>query len=68
AASATSSLALSLNWITNFIVGVGFLPLRDWLSSPDPNAPSGRSGEGRIFYYFAAVFGLCCLTFARFYR
>ncbi|KIO25151.1 hypothetical protein M407DRAFT_76061 [Tulasnella calospora MUT 4182] len=68
AASATSSLALSLNWITNFVVGVGFLPLRDWLSSEDPTKPNGRQGEGQIFFLFAGAFGVTALLFAKEYK
>ncbi|KAG8900222.1 hypothetical protein FRC00_013879 [Tulasnella sp. 408] len=68
AASATSSLALSVNWITNFVVGVGFLPLRDWLSSEDPTKPNGRKGEGQIFFLFAGAFAVTALLFAKEYR
>lgn len=54
---ALSSLALSCNWIANFIVAISFLPLRDMLSSPkdthDPTA--GRVGEGRVFYIFTVL-------------
>ncbi|BEI88541.1 uncharacterized protein CcaverHIS019_0112590 [Cutaneotrichosporon cavernicola] len=52
---AVSSLALSGSWITNFIVAMGFIPLRDALSEPaDPNDPGNgaRLGEGRVFYVF----------------
>ncbi|KAG8929237.1 hypothetical protein FRC01_004639 [Tulasnella sp. 417] len=68
AASATSSLALSVNWITNFVVGVAFLPLRDWLSSEDPTKPSGRKGEGQIFLLFAAAFAVTAVLFAKEYK
>ncbi|CAK5279489.1 unnamed protein product [Mycena citricolor] len=47
AVSALSSIALSLNWIVNFLVGLVFLPLRNLLSQGDP------SKEGRVFYLFA---------------
>ncbi|BEI80742.1 hypothetical protein CcaverHIS002_0112710 [Cutaneotrichosporon cavernicola] len=52
---AVSSLALSGSWITNFIVAMGFIPLRDALSEPaDSNDPGNgaRLGEGRVFYVF----------------
>jgi hypothetical protein len=54
---ALSSLALSCNWIANFIVAISFLPIRNMLSSPrdrhDPSA--GRDGEGRVFYIFTVL-------------
>lgn len=55
AIAAVSSLALSGSWITNFVVAMGFIPLRDALSEPaDPNDPGNgaRYGEGRVFYVF----------------
>jgi len=49
AVSALSSIALSLNWIVNFFVGLVFLPLRDLLSG-------GEIGkDGRVFYLFAVI-------------
>ncbi|WVR06252.1 hypothetical protein IAU60_003282 [Kwoniella sp. DSM 27419] len=57
AVPAVSSLALSTNWITNFVIAILFLPLRDFLSTPaDPRDPlSAREGEGRVFYAFTGV-------------
>ncbi|WVQ80530.1 hypothetical protein IAT38_002635 [Cryptococcus sp. DSM 104549] len=55
AVPALSSLALSTNWITNFLVALFFLPLRDALSSPSGPGEHRRSGEGRVFYVFTAV-------------
>ncbi|WVQ72890.1 hypothetical protein IAR50_002451 [Cryptococcus sp. DSM 104548] len=57
AVAALSSLAVSTNWITAFLVALFFLPLRDLLSSPaDPRQPeNGRKGEGRVFYVFTVV-------------
>ncbi|WVQ96838.1 hypothetical protein IAU59_003945 [Kwoniella sp. CBS 9459] len=54
---AVSSLALSINWITNFLIAILFLPIRDLLSTPiDPRDPvSDRKGEGRVFYVFTVV-------------
>ncbi|TFK25059.1 CCR4-Not complex component [Coprinopsis marcescibilis] len=49
AVSALSSIALSLNWIANFLVGLLFLPLRNLLSGGD------RFSEGRIFYLFGDI-------------
>jgi len=51
AVSALSSSALSINWIANFIVGLVFLPLQNFLKMGNPD------NEGRIFYVFAAVLG-----------
>lgn len=55
--AALSSLAVSTNWVTSFLVALFFLPLRDLLSYPsDPQSPeTGREGEGRVFYAFAAI-------------
>ncbi|KAI0371781.1 general substrate transporter [Pilatotrama ljubarskyi] len=58
AVSALSSVGLSLNWIANFLVGLVFLPLRDFLSHGD------ASKEGRVFYVFAAL--LAFFTFMLF--
>ncbi|OCF30610.1 vacuolar membrane protein [Kwoniella heveanensis BCC8398] len=57
AVPAVSSLALSTNWTTNFLIAILFLPIRDMLSTPiDPRDPvSDRKGEGRVFYVFTAV-------------
>ncbi|ODN95874.1 vacuolar membrane protein [Cryptococcus wingfieldii CBS 7118] len=57
AVAALSSLAISTNWVTAFLVALFFLPLRDLLSSPvDPRQPeNGRKGEGRVFYVFTIV-------------
>lgn len=56
AVSALSSMALSLNWIANFLVGLIFLPLRSFLSDDDPTK------QGRVFYVFAMV--LLAATFS----
>jgi len=62
AVSALSSVALSLNWIANFLVGLAFLPLRNKLSGGDP------AKEGRVFYVFAGLLFLCSFVFFRGYR
>ncbi|TFK46028.1 general substrate transporter [Heliocybe sulcata] len=62
AVSAISSVALSLNWITNFAVGLVFLPLRNLLSGGNPEQ------EGRVFYAFALVFLAFVTAFSRAYR
>ncbi|TBU28924.1 general substrate transporter [Dichomitus squalens] len=49
AVSALSSIGLSLNWIANFLVGLVFLPLRNFLADGD------ESKEGRVFFVFAAL-------------
>ncbi|KAF9027161.1 general substrate transporter [Hymenopellis radicata] len=59
ATSALSSIALALNWIANFLVGLAFLPLRKFLSGGDPTK------QGRVFWVFAAVLALCMLMVAR---
>lgn len=62
AASALSSVALSLNWIANFFVGLAFLPLRNKLSGGD------SLKEGRVFYVFAGLLFLVSSIFFRSYR
>ncbi|KAI5124073.1 hypothetical protein M0805_003900 [Coniferiporia weirii] len=65
AVAALSSAALSLNWIANFMVGLIFLPLRNFLAWGDPLR------EGRVFYVFAlllALFGMALNTVYREHR
>lgn len=65
---AASSLALSGSWIMNFIVGFGFLPLRDALSIPeDPHDPTNtnRRGEGRVFYLFSVSLAITVVVVLR---
>ncbi|KAF9052782.1 general substrate transporter [Panaeolus papilionaceus] len=59
AVSTLSSVALSLNWIVNFIVGLAFLPLRDLLSKGDEDK------QGRIFYVFVFTFSLSIISLFR---
>lgn len=60
AVSGLGSIALSVNWIINFFIGLGFLPLREWLTE------HGR-GAGTVFYFFAAVTGVTTVIFLRIY-
>ncbi|PCH38728.1 general substrate transporter [Wolfiporia cocos MD-104 SS10] len=62
AVSALSSVGLSLNWIANFLVGLVFLPLRNFLSDGDPDK------EGRVFYVFAALLAFCTFVLFKVYR
>ena len=62
AVSGLGSIALSVNWIINFFVGLGFLPLREWLIDED------GSGAGTVFYFFAAVMGVTGVIFLRVYN
>ncbi|KAF5324746.1 hypothetical protein D9611_004518 [Ephemerocybe angulata] len=62
AVSALSSVALSLNWIVNFLVGFLFLPLRNLLSGGD------RYLEGRVFYVFGLLFLSSFVVLSRAYR
>ncbi|KDE07312.1 hypothetical protein, variant [Microbotryum lychnidis-dioicae p1A1 Lamole] len=59
ARSATASAALGTNWGLNFIIGLTFLPLRDFLSG-------GRtSGSGTIFYFFSIISAVGYFVMAR---
>ncbi|EIW60651.1 general substrate transporter [Trametes versicolor FP-101664 SS1] len=62
AVSALSSVGLSLNWIANFLVGLVFLPLRDFLSNGDVEK------EGRVFYVFAALLSFFTFMLFGLYR
>lgn len=57
-----STVALSLNWIVNFFVGLVFLPLRNLLASGD------EMKEGRVFYVFAAILAVTAGVLFRLYR
>jgi len=60
--SALSSVALSLNWITNFFVALIFLPIRNFLSGGD------QYKEGLVFYVFAVIFALAAFLLFKVYR
>ncbi|KAF9001960.1 general substrate transporter [Cyathus striatus] len=62
AVSAMSSVALCLNWIANFFVGLTFLPLQKTLSGGDAEK------EGRVFYVFACVLFTTTFLLSRYYR
>ncbi|KAI0316802.1 general substrate transporter [Amylostereum chailletii] len=62
AVSALSSAALSLNWVSNFFVGLAFLPLRNALSGGNPTK------EGRVFFVFAAALFVSTSVLFRNYR
>ena len=60
ARTATGSIAVCLNWSTNFAVGTVFLPVQTALKD---KSPGGGGGEGNVFYMFVAtgllaVFGI----------
>ncbi|GAA5961090.1 hypothetical protein JCM3765_006533 [Sporobolomyces pararoseus] len=61
AKSATASIAVATNWISNLAIGVFFLPLRDLLASfttSSSNPSETSSGSGTVFYIFAIVSAL----------
>jgi len=62
AVSALSSIALSMNWVCNFIVGLSFLPLRNFLSGGEPEY------EGRVFYLFGSLLLASYLVLYRLYK
>ncbi|KAG8759840.1 hypothetical protein FRC12_009681 [Ceratobasidium sp. 428] len=62
AVSAMSSLSMSVNWSTNFLIGAAFLPLRNFLARLSfGDSPAEGSGEGRIFYVFVLAMILCAM-------
>ncbi|KAJ7470350.1 general substrate transporter [Mycena latifolia] len=62
AVSALSSIALSLNWTANFIIGLVFLPLRNFLADGE------ATKEGRVFYLFAVALFCSMFSLSRVYR
>ncbi|TNY24589.1 general substrate transporter [Rhodotorula diobovata] len=62
ASSATASIAVAVNWLSNLVVGVGFLPLRDWLAGPSGD----RSGS--VFWVFTALTALGVVVVGRLVR
>ncbi|KAJ8508546.1 hypothetical protein ONZ45_g9191 [Pleurotus djamor] len=62
AVSALSSVGLSLNWVANFLVGLVFLPLRNFLSG------SSHDKDGRVFYVFALALALSMGALSRLYK
>jgi len=62
AVSSLSSVALSLNWIVNFLVGLAFLPLRKLLSGGE------LAKQGRVFYVFGTVLFLSMFMLSTMYR
>ena len=62
-----SSLALSCSWISNFVVALTFLPLRDALAYKDDQG--AMQGEGRVFYVFLGVHVIAFLIiYGKLYR
>ncbi|KAI9638643.1 transporter-domain-containing protein, partial [Dioszegia hungarica] len=53
ARTAGGSVGVSLNAVTSFVVSSTFLPLQEWLEG-DRGADGERSGEGNVFFVFAA--------------
>ncbi|KAF9792267.1 general substrate transporter [Thelephora terrestris] len=62
AVSALTSIALSMNWVCNFIVGLSFLPLRNFLSGGEVEY------EGRVFYLFGLLLLISYLALYRLYK
>ncbi|KAM0788162.1 hypothetical protein ACM66B_001324 [Microbotryomycetes sp. NB124-2] len=57
--SASASVSLAVNWLSNLLVGLTFLPLRDWL------AGGRQDGSGTVFYVFAVMSALGCVVLAK---
>ncbi|KAJ9094378.1 hypothetical protein QFC19_007987 [Naganishia cerealis] len=63
AVPAVSSLALSCSWISNFIIALAFLPLRNALAYEDDKGQ--MQGEGRVFYMFLGIHLVALLVIQR---
>ncbi|POW05329.1 hypothetical protein PSTT_09796 [Puccinia striiformis] len=62
AVGAAGSLGLAINWATNFMVGLGFLPLRNLTSSIDGD------GDGNVFFIFTILGALSTLLIHTHYK
>ncbi|GAA6000215.1 uncharacterized protein JCM10292_004038 [Rhodotorula paludigena] len=62
ASSSTASIAVAVNWTSNLVVGVAFLPLRDWLAGSD-----GKN-SGTVFYVFTALTAIGAVVVGRLVR
>ncbi|KZT56554.1 general substrate transporter [Calocera cornea HHB12733] len=58
AVSTLAALALSMSWIVNFFVALGFLPLRNLLSL-------GRGLDGNVFIVFLCILAFCGVSLWR---
>lgn len=59
------------NWISNLLIGVFFLPLRNLLASLTSSSSSSSptsSGSGTVFYVFAVVSAIGCIVVGRLLR
>ncbi|GAA5835757.1 hypothetical protein JCM11251_007418 [Rhodosporidiobolus azoricus] len=61
AKSATASVAVAVNWTSNLLVGIGFLPLRDYLASDG-------GGSGTVFYIFTICTAVGAVVLSRLVR
>ncbi|KPV76191.1 uncharacterized protein RHOBADRAFT_66170 [Rhodotorula graminis WP1] len=61
ASSATASIAVAVNWLSNLAVGIGFLPLRDWLAGSSDK-------RGSVFFLFTALTALGVVVVSRLVR
>ncbi|CAH7687666.1 general substrate transporter [Phakopsora pachyrhizi] len=62
AISSVGSLGLAVNWASNFIVGLMFLPLRNWLNNIDGD------GDGNVFFIFTALLLLITILILKCYK
>jgi MFS transporter, SP family, solute carrier family 2 (facilitated glucose transporter), member 3 len=62
---ASQVIALSCSWSTNFFIAIGFLPLRNLMSSPIRGSDR-REGEGNVFAVFVGVLVLAWLGIWRY--
>ena len=63
AVSTATSLALTLNWTANFIVGSAFLPIKNWLAGYDANHTGGA-----VFWIFSVSNLATAVIVAAMYR
>lgn len=62
AVPAASAIALSVSWLSNFVVTLGFLPLRDAMSGDG----SGERGQGNVFAVFVSILVISGMVIQRY--
>jgi len=69
ASSPLASFGLSLNWMSNFLVGIAFLPLKNWLAGWSPSGHEDTErGQGNVFFVFPVILLLTGTQISRLYR
>ncbi|GAA98494.1 uncharacterized protein L969DRAFT_88594 [Mixia osmundae IAM 14324] len=68
ASAAATSFGLAVNWTSNALIGLTFLPLRDALSGSAGGGPGTGNGQGNVFFIFTGTMLILTLGVARWYH